>query len=112
MNSSYVLIYLISVLIASFSQIMLKKSAKKVYNRKVFEIVNPVVIGAYSLFMLSMLLTTFALRGVDYKYSGVIESVGYIFILVLSILILKEKATKKKIWGNIIIIIGIIIFTL
>ena len=73
---------------------------------------NPLVLSAYFILVISLLLTTLALRGVPYKYSAVVESLGYIFILILSVLILKEKISKRHILGNLIIIFGIIIFTL
>ena len=112
MIKGFVGIYLISVFIASCSQILLKISANKTYQKRIYEWLNPIVISAYSIFFLSMLLTNYALREVEYKYSASIESLGYLFILVLSTIILKERITKKKVMGNLIIIIGIMIYTL
>ena len=40
----------------------------------------------------------------------IIESLGYIFVMILSNRILKEKITKKKLIGNLLILIGIIIY--
>ena len=91
---------------------MLKISADKVYKSKMQEIFNTIIIIAYGMFFISMICTTIALKRVTFKAAPVIESVGYIYILILSAIILKEKITFKKILGNIIIIIGIIIFVL
>lgn len=112
MKINYLLLYTFSVFIASFSQVLLKKSASKRYANKIYEMLNPLVLSAYFILVISLLLTTLALRGVPYKYSAVVESLGYIFILILSVLILKEKISKRHILGNLIIIFGIIIFTL
>lgn len=112
MIKGYIGTYLISVLIASYSQILLKISAGKTYKKNIYEWLNPIVIAAYSIFFLSMVLTNYALRGIEYKYSAIIESLGYLFILILSRSILKERMSKKKVIGNLIIIVGIIIYTL
>ncbi len=46
------------------------------------------------------------------KYGAVIDSFAYVFVLLMSWLILKEKITKGKLIGNMIIIAGIIIYTI
>lgn len=110
--NKYIILILIMVFISAISQIMLKISANKTHKSKIREIINPLVIGAYGIFFAVMIINTILLKHVDLKFIPVVESTGYIYILVLSALILKEKITKKQIVGNIIIIIGIIIFNL
>ena len=56
-------IFVASVLVSSISQVMLKKSANKVYDNALKEYLNPMVITAYGLFFLSTVITVFA-----YKY--------------------------------------------
>jgi drug/metabolite transporter (DMT)-like permease len=46
------------------------------------------------------------------RYGPVIDTAAYVFVLLLSHFILKEKITKGKIMGNLIIIAGILIYTL
>ena len=58
----HVIILLCSVLIASFSQILLKKSAGKTYRSVIFEYLNPYVICGYGMMFLSMFLTILAMR--------------------------------------------------
>jgi len=106
----YVSIFLVSVLIASFSQILLKISADKEHKSIVSEYLNFNVIAGYGLLFLSTILTIAAYKGLDYKNGPIIESVGYIYVLFLSSIILREKITKNKIMGNILIILGILIF--
>lgn len=108
----YIIIFLISVFISSVSQIILKISANKTYDNKVKEYLNPFVIGAYSIFLLSTLLTMYAYKEVPLSMGSVIEATGYIYVTVLGAAVLKEKITKKKIIGNLIIIAGIIIYSL
>lgn len=109
-NIGYVLLFLFSVFVSSCSQIALKKSANKKHESKIREIMNPLVLGAYICFFGASLLTVFAYRGVDLSWGPVLETTSYIYILILSAIFLKEKITKKKVLGNIIIIIGIGIY--
>lgn len=105
----YSAIMLGSVLISSVSQILLKKSAQKEYPSKLREYLNPLVITAYALFFGSTLITMYALKVVPLSLSPILESAGYIFVAVLSLLFLKEKMTKKQLIGTGFIIAGVIV---
>lgn len=108
----YLLLLLASVVIASLSQIILKKSAQKHYESFVKEYINPYVIIGYGMMVVSTLLTILAYRGLAYKNGPVIESLGYILIMFLSFIFFKERITKKKILGNILILVGVFVFYL
>lgn len=103
-------LYLFSVLVASLSQVILKKSAMIHYDTHLKEYLNPYVIGAYFFFFCSSLFTTFAYRVVPLTLGPVLESTGYIYVGILGILILKERLSRRKIIGNILIISGIFIY--
>ena len=105
-------IYLISVTVASFSQILLKKSATKKYPSVIREYLNPWVITGYGLLFLSMFLTVLAFRGMDYKNGPVIESLGYVMVLFLSRVFFGEKISVKKVAGTLCILAGIVVFYL
>lgn len=111
MLNKYVLLLIFSVFIASCSQILLKISANKKYKNKLNEYLNSYVVAAYFIFFASTIITVLAYKGIELKYGGVIESVGYIFILILSKIILNEKITKNKVLGILLIMIGIFVFT-
>ena len=104
-------VFLCSVLISSFSQILLKKSANKTYDTKLGEYLNPLVIVAYLLFFSSMLITMYCYRFVDVSAGPILESAGYIFVAVLGYIFLKERFSKKKIIGMAVIIAGIALFS-
>lgn len=110
--SPYLLFILCSVVLASFAQILLKKGAMKTYKSWIFEYLNPHVICGYGIMVLGMLLNVLAYRKVDYKNGPVIESLGFLFVMVLSWFFFKEKITKKKLIGNLVILVGVIIFYL
>ena len=112
MMNKYVILLLLSVLIASVSQILLKKSAMIQYDSFIKEYLNPWVIVGYGMMVLSMLVTILAYRGLEYKNGPVIESVGYLLVMFLSAIFFKERITKKKIIGNAIILLGIFVFYL
>ena len=107
-----VCILLISVFISSVSQIILKKAAGKTYNSPVREYLNPMVIGAYSLFFCSVILTMIALKYVPLSMSPILESTGYIFVSVMGYFFLKEKFSRRKLAGFALILAGIVIFNL
>lgn len=108
---SYVVVFLISVLVSSVSQVILKTSANEEHDSKIKEILNVKVIFAYGLFFGATLLTMLAYRQVPLSLGVVLETTGYLYVAVLGRLILKEKLDKYKICGNILIVIGIIIFS-
>jgi len=108
--NSHVLIFIFAVFIASVSQILLKKSANSNHKNWLKEFFNIRVFIAYSMFVLSSILIIYAYKGVQLKYGSIIQSSGYIFILLLSKIFLVEKITKNKILGVTLIIIGIVVF--
>lgn len=105
-------IMVFSVFISSISQIILKKSTMKEHKNTLGEYLNPYVIIAYAIFFSSTLITIYALKYVPLSMAPIIESTGYIFILVLSRIFLNEKISKKKFFGIIAILVGICIFSI
>ena len=99
-----------SVIIASFSQILLKKSAQKKHDSLIKEYLNVNVIVGYGMMVVTTLLTIMAYRGLDYKNGPIIESLGYILVMFLSLIFFGEKITKKKLLGNLLILLGIFVF--
>ena len=109
---TYIMIFLLSVFVSSISQIILKKSAQIKYANVAREYMNPRVIFSYGLFFLSTLLTMYAYKGVPLSLGTLLEASGYIYVLILSCIFLKEKITKRKLMGASFIIIGICCYTL
>ena len=105
-------ILVLSVLVASVSQILLKISADKSYPSRIREYLNKYVIVGYLLLFASPILTMIALKKVPLSWSPVIESSSYIFVSILGYFILKEKFYRRKILGLCVIFAGILIFSL
>ena len=86
-----VLLLLFSVFISAVSQILLKKAAEKHYPTKLKEYLNPWVITAYSIFLVSTILTMLALRTVPLSMQPILESTSYIYVSVMGYFLLKEQ---------------------
>lgn len=110
--NKYIIFLLLSVIISSTSQILLKKSALKQYKSFIYEYLNPYVIVGYGMMIISTITTILAYRGIEYKNGPVIESLGYLLVMILSWIFFKERITKNKLLGNIIILVGIYVFYL
>ncbi len=93
-----------SVLIASMSQVLLKKSTMNTHRSVLGEYLNRYVLCGYGLLFASMLLTVYAYSGMPYKNGPVIESLGYY--------VFGERISVRKLVGIACIIIGIFIFNL
>ena len=113
MNINYFLMMAGGVFISSISQILLKKSALVNVDSMSFkaQYLNKLVVGGYALLFIAMLIPLYVYRFIELKYGAVIESLGYVFVMILSSLMLEEKITKKKLAGNVLIIIGIALFS-
>ena len=107
-----VILLLASVLISSVSQIILKKSALKKYPTRLPEYLNVSVISAYALFFLSTILTMLSLRHVPLSMQPILESVSYIYISVMGYFFLKERFSRRKVLGIVLIILGIFVYSL
>lgn len=106
----YYVIVIVGVVISAFAQILLKRSSAKEASF-VRQYVNWRVITGYALIFAALLMDLYAMRnGIKAKEVSTLESLSYLFVPVLSILILKERISVRKWIGIAIIITGIILF--
>ena len=97
---------------SAVSEMVVKHTGDIKHQNRIREYLNFRVILSYTIYMLILLLNTWCYTKVDMRYGPVIDTAAYVFVLLLSHFILKEKITKGKIMGNLIIIAGILIYTL
>ncbi|MGN0355303.1 MAG: EamA family transporter, partial [Muricoprocola sp.] len=109
--NSYMMMMFVATFFSAISQILLKKSANREHKSWIYEYLNWRVILAYFIFFSVLLVNTYAYTQVDMKYGAVIDAFTYVFVMLLSWLILREKFTKWKLIGNLIIVAGVIIYT-
>lgn len=115
MNSK-LLIYSCAILfgtfISSVSQVLLKKSAEKKYTNKIKEYLNPLVIFSYMIFVAATFLSIFAYKVVPLSLGPVLEATSYIYVTVFGVLIFKESINRRKVLALILIIVGIVVYSL
>ncbi|MDO4647471.1 MAG: EamA family transporter [Eubacteriales bacterium] len=104
-------ILVLSVFLASISQIFLKVSANKTYSSRIREYLNIHVMIGYGLLFVSTILTMIGLRYVPLSWQPMIESLSYIFVSGLGYLILKEKFGRRKLLGLGVILVGVFVFS-
>lgn len=108
----YSLFLLCGVFISAISQVMLKKAALKKYDNVVKEYLNPLVIFAYVLFVGTTFLSILAYRGIPLSMGPILEATSYIYVTIFGVKIFGEKINKQKTLALILIIAGIIIYSL
>lgn len=106
-----ILIMLLTSILTAFSQVLLKLSAKKRYNNVAKELMNPLALMGNAFLFISMIVNIYALKFLPYKIGPILTTSSYVFVMILGRLILKEPVTKGRIYGNMLIIIGICIFS-
>lgn len=107
---SYILLMAVGVFIGSLSQILLKKSANKVYKNQFFEFINPLVAISYFIFILTTIISVISLRVLPLSYGAVIEATSYFYITLWGAIFFKEKIKINKIIGLVLIISGTILY--
>lgn len=101
---------LFGVLIASISQIMLKKSAQQEHSTRIADYINFLVIGGYGLLLFTTIISVWSLRFIPVTLAAALESTGQIFVPVLSLFFLKECISGQKLFGMLFIVIGLFIY--
>lgn len=102
----YFVVLLIMTLLGSVASLFLKKASGSDGIVGLLKNVN-LFIGGF-LYLISAVLNIWVLRYLDYSVVLPLTSLTYIWTMVLSYMILKEKITLKKIGGVVLILIGAI----
>lgn len=108
---AYTLVALFGVFVSGISQVMLKKSADKTYSSHVAEYLNPLVIFAYSLFIVSTLLSTLAYKVIPLSMGPILDATGYIYVTVFGVLVFHERLNRRKAVALALIVFGIVIYS-
>jgi multidrug transporter EmrE-like cation transporter len=96
-----------------FSQTLLKVGANQAcYNKFSAAYINPYTFTAYSLYLLATFFTVYALKDIPLKIFYTATSLKFVFILILSKLVLCEKIDHKKVIAVGLIVSGVIIFNM
>ena len=110
--NKYLMVLFIATIFSAGSQVLLKLSAKEDHKSWIYEYLNWKVITAYIVFFGTLVATTYAFTHVDMRFGPVIDTITYVFVMMFSFLLLREKFTKGQLIGNLIIIAGVLIYTM
>ena len=94
----YMLLMFGMTFLTAISQVLLKKSANQTYKSWIYEYRELAGNCAYGIFFGVLLVNTYAYTQVDMKYGAVIDTFSYVFVMVLSWLLLRERFTRRKYW--------------
>ena len=103
---------LLAHIIAAFSQLFLKISARRTYKAWWRSYLNFLVITAYAMFFGTTIINVFALKRIPMTLATALGATGQIFVPVVSAIFLKEKITRERLVGMLMIVVGIIVFSL
>lgn len=107
---SHALVMLLGVLIAGFSQLLLKKAAGEQYTHWIYQYLNVRVIAGYTIMVLSTLCTVYAYKVIPLSMSPIWEAAGQIIVAMLSFFVLREKVSRRKLIGLAVILVGILVY--
>lgn len=100
---------LLSVFLASCTQVILKKSAMNKSLSGIRYFVNPATVTAYAIFFCCCILTFYCLSHLPMITVNVLECSSYVYILCLDRIFFGKAVTVRKLAGNLLIVAGILI---
>lgn len=100
----YFILLIVMTLLGSIASLFLKRASGSDGIVSMLKNIN-LYIGGF-LYLASAVVNIIVLGVLDYSIVLPLTSITYIWTMVLSYLILKEKITKKKIGGVVLILIG------
>ena len=107
----YSLLLVFATLISSISQVLLKVSANKAYENRIREYLNPLVVVAYGIFVVSAVMTMVSYKVVSISTGAMLETSSYVFVFLFDIFLFRETVNSKKILAVTLIIIGVMVAT-
>ena len=102
----------VGILIATFSQLILKKAAMRHYKSWIYEYLNVLTIIGYGMMFLSTVCSLIAHKVVPVSMAPVWNSCSFILVALVSRIFLHEIPSRKKLIGLGIMVVGIIVFSL
>ncbi len=108
------MVFLVSVIIfTGFSQVLLKVGANKANMKKCnMSYVNPYTLIAFSLYVLTTLLTVYTLKDIPLNLFYASTSLKFVLILILSKLVLRKKIDSSKAFAVLLILVGVMVFNM
>lgn len=96
--------------LSGVSQILLKSQANTTEKEGFFrKFLHPKIFLSYVILFSTLVINQIALTKISLSVIPCITATSFIWVFALSALILKEKITKRKVIGVLIIILGVIV---
>lgn len=102
---------LLGTFLASVSQVMLKRAALREYSSRLGEYLNPLVMGAYAIFVGTTMLSVLAYRGIPLSMGPVLEATSYFYVTFFGMRLFGERMGPRKWLGLAIILCGIVVYS-
>ncbi|MDD2534760.1 MAG: EamA family transporter [Eubacteriales bacterium] len=103
--------FMTAVVLTAVSSVMLKISAIRFHINTTREYINPLVMSAYFMQGIATFLTIIGYQYVPLSIGQVLASFGQVMVMILSLIVLKERISPKKWIGMGLILTGIYIAT-
>lgn len=107
----YIGVGALGVFVSSIAQVMLKFEALKAHDSLIKEYLNPLVIGAYVLMLVSTLMLIISFKMIPLSMGPVLETTSYIYVTIFGVVIFKEKLSRAKIVALLVILAGIGVYS-
>ena len=112
MINIYAAAIIVSLLLSALSQVLLKKSSGEKKKSFIEEYLNVKVITAYIIYFVVALIVIYAYTGIEYRVGAALSALSYLVLMSCGRIFFKEKLTLRRIIGNCVIVLGVIIFSL
>ena len=109
MKTSALFIALFGSFFAAVSQYLLKLSANKTYSKPIYNYLNFYVISGYAILFAITIANLYTLRYLPLYMLPMIEATSFIHVAIISSVFLKEKQSRRKLIGLVMIIAGVIL---
>ena len=108
---------IVSIALGSVGQFLLKLAAGNLQTgngilQLAFSFLNIRMITAVSFFVTSMVMWIFVLRKLELSIAYPMVSLGYIFVMIISVLLLHEQIYLNKILGTGLIMAGVVVLNI
>jgi multidrug transporter EmrE-like cation transporter len=102
--------FLASVVMAASGHVFIKKGATRTHSF-IGSFFDPFVIAGYVFMLASTVAATISLKTMPLKVTVSLQPLGFILIVLLSVVFLHERMRRHHLWGMLLILAGIVIFS-
>lgn len=102
----WILIFTLNVLISAFAQILLKIGAARAGKKSIFFQWQSLL--GYTIYVTVVGVTMFLYKYINLSAGAVLETLGYVFVLILARIILGDRLTKRQYAGIGFILAGVV----